>query len=416
MFVCRELLLAVTILSTSIVLADILVQPGYEHQYNTDLQYQTFGVRDTSQQFHNTYYGESPSNLQLVSYPHHYYHRPYYHRYQHPSTYYHRTSIQHHQQAPSHYYTVTAHHRYKRSPDSTNAESNKTTIASRDAVPTISTLDDSLMTTIMPPPYLYHKQTMDTITNRRVENSPSEKDHSFRLTGLLGLNPNNMLSQNRQIKSQQLESDKKQYSNIFPLLISSSKNTLRQRKHHNQAISHTPSVTDGSSKPTVGTVSTTKVCFNNTRRKNNMTFSFTLPSSNGLSYSLILPVDPQQTTDNYDSNTLDGNNIPYYINTGASSYLIPKTYKSLNFRPFQGVSANYYPVSPRNLAPQRYVPNYVIPMTYTSPNVPSVQQISTYNYPVSPRCIAPQTYYSIYPSTYNNVPYVYQTFSSPAYY
>lgn len=246
-----------------------------------------------------------------------------------------------------------------------------------------------------------------------MENSPSQNNHPFKLTGLLGLNPENMLSENRQIKSQQHESDE-QYLKQYPLPISLSEK-LRQRKHHNQAILHTPSMTDGSSKPTVGTVSTTKVCFNNTQRKNNITLSFALPSSNGLFYSLSLPVDViQQTTDNYNSNTLD-RNIPYYINTGTSSYLIPETYKSLNFRSFQGIS-NYYPLSPRNIAPQRYASSYVIPMTYTSSNIPSVRQISTYNYPVSPRCIAPRTYYSIYSSAYNNVPYVYQTFSSPAYY
>ncbi|XP_011176112.1 uncharacterized protein LOC105208055 isoform X2 [Solenopsis invicta] len=199
MFSQRGLFLVLIISLTSIVLADVLVQPGYG-QPNSNTHFSVPQQKLSGFQAVYPYYA-SPQNIgrsHLVSYSHH---LPYHHHHYHYS----RPNKLHFAKIGGHGYTrpsmyvgyrppLVVHHRYRRSltPDSTSTESSKSEVVTHDNdVAAKSPLTDSEHSTTNDSLLPEHEPTDSNdkhVENRQIPDLWFNKPHLF------GLDPTMMSS------------------------------------------------------------------------------------------------------------------------------------------------------------------------------------------------------------------------------
>ncbi|XP_011251855.2 flocculation protein FLO11 [Camponotus floridanus] len=231
-FTCRQIILAMIISSANIIFGDILVQPGYEHQYSHNpsyLPYQTASrykvssaAEQHAKQLATQPLKQYPSGVRIVhpyyvpevhqdkvrsnlmGYPFHLLHHYPLHHYvstkpAHTLPY---VKLAREYMQPSvfiaHSNPLVAHYRHKRSTDFTNVKSNIPAIATHDVATKPSLIDAKYSTAI--DSLLPESKSTDT-NDKHVKTQSDFAANSF----LFGLNPNKMYSK---LKTENLD-DKK---------------------------------------------------------------------------------------------------------------------------------------------------------------------------------------------------------------
>ncbi|EZA54520.1 hypothetical protein DMN91_001314 [Ooceraea biroi] len=247
MLAYQVLFLAATISSTSIVLTDILVQPGYEHLYRSNqynhqpvLQYnrmssptERHAEQLTTQQlmqhhpevhtypYYRMYHNPAPLNLAISHQSHHFTYLPK------PAGHLHYMKVKGygHTQHPMFVglpYPLTVCHQYRRSckSDPTGTESSEsTTTKHEDEVATKPSLIDVKHSAVNDS-LLPENEPTDT-DKKRVENRQSKNDHAITRPFLFGLNPERMYPRYRQIES--LNATKQSFFKALPTTLNTPK-------------------------------------------------------------------------------------------------------------------------------------------------------------------------------------------------
>ncbi|XP_029671255.1 uncharacterized protein LOC115240323 [Formica exsecta] len=383
-----QLILAVIISSAKIVFADILVQPGYEHQRSTYPQYQPvlhYKVPTAAKHYakqlpaqHLNQYIPQVQIVQpyyvpgvyqnkvrssLVGYPHHsLLHYPYNHYMtKKPTSKLHYIKLGGHEYVrPSvfiaHPNPLIAHYRRKRSTDFTNVKSTEPAIATHDVAPKPSLIDIEYPTAI---DSLLLKNESTSTNDKHVKNRQSDfTTKPF----LFGLDPNKMYSRfrnknldERENETEHLVSKRQDATVITPVILTQ--------------------FTPDSTKTTVTEPSQQAVLISQEKGKNqepsrtnyeNTNLTPNVPSTNWEQSSS--PITTSQIQSPQEESREDY--IKYYTNYGNTyAYTLPMT------------SIAYQPTIP---FASKYWPNYI---TYNANMYPSkrtkyLDQQNTSNYPI----------------------------------